>query len=81
MKVKSKTSLSSKIIDVWMENQRKVGAPWKGPLPKPSKSPLHIFGNVLASAMKNHSHAGKISTLTINGGDQDQSLEPCYRSW
>jgi hypothetical protein len=80
-KVKSKASLSSRIIDVWMENRRKKGAPWKGSLPEPRISPSHTFGDVLALAAKNHSHAGKFMMLTFHGSNQDQSSEPCDGSW
>jgi hypothetical protein len=52
----------------------------EGALAGTRKSPLRMFGNVLVLATKNHSHAGKISTLTIHGGYQDQFLKPFYLS-
>jgi hypothetical protein len=54
VKNSSKLSLSSWIIDVWLENLRKKGNPWSGPSLKPHKSPLRTFGDVLALAMKSY---------------------------
>jgi hypothetical protein len=80
-KIKSKTSLSNKIVEVWVENRRKKGAPWKGPLPEPRISPSRTLGDVLTVAMQNRSHTGKITTLTFHGSNQEQSSESSDRSW
>jgi hypothetical protein len=60
IKVKPKTSLSSKIVEVWMDNRRKKCAPWKGSLSKPRVSPSRTFDDALALVMKIHSHANNI---------------------
>jgi DNA-directed RNA polymerase subunit L len=81
MKVKSKTLLSNKIVEVWAGNMRKKGAPWKGPLPEPRISPSHTLGNVLTVAIQNCLHAGKIMASTVHGSNQDQSSDYSIRSW
>jgi hypothetical protein len=52
IKVKPKISLSSKIVEVWMDNRRKNCAPWKGSLPKPHVSPSRMFGDALALVIR-----------------------------
>jgi hypothetical protein len=74
VKNSSKPLLSSQIIDVWMENQRKKENPWKGPLPKSHKSSMRTFGDVLALAMKSRSNIGNKSMSKFESRDQDQSL-------
>jgi hypothetical protein len=70
----SKLSLSSQIVDVWMENRRKKVQPWKDPLPKPRKSQLRTFGDALALATRDSSASGKKSAMTVH--DRDQSPAP-----
>jgi hypothetical protein len=76
-----KLSLSSQIIDIWMENQRKKGNPWTGPLLKPCKSPMHTFDDALALATKNCSITGNKSMLKFQDRDQNQSSVSPDRSW
>jgi hypothetical protein len=77
----SKLSMSSQIIDVWMENWRKKRNPWTGPLPKPHKSPLHTFGDALTLAMKNHFVVANDSMFEVLDRDQHQSPISDDRLW
>jgi hypothetical protein len=80
-KVKSKTSLSNKIVDVWVENRRMKGAPWKEPLPESCILPSRTLGDVLTVAMQKHSHTGKITMLTVHGNNQDPSSESSEKAF
>jgi hypothetical protein len=51
-KVSSKVrdeSISKKLLELWSTNCRSRVQPWKGPLPSPRQSLLHMLGDVLAN--------------------------------
>jgi hypothetical protein len=64
-----------------MENRRKKGNPWTGPLPKPRKSPMRMFDDALALATKNCSIIGNKSMLKFQDRDQDWSSVSPDQSW
>jgi hypothetical protein len=43
-------SISKQIVDVWVNNRRKQGKPWSGPLPPPRQSPPRTLGDAVAKA-------------------------------
>jgi nitrogen regulatory protein PII-like uncharacterized protein len=79
VKSSSQLSLSNQIVDVWLENQKMKGNPW--PLPKPRKSLMCTFGDVLDVALKNWFVADNDSMLEALERDQVQFPDSLDRSW
>jgi hypothetical protein len=48
--VTNHASISKKIVEVWVQNQKNKVKPWVGPLPSPRRSLLRTLGDVLANA-------------------------------
>jgi hypothetical protein len=80
VKSASKLSFSSRLIDDGSVSRRKIGNPWTGPLPKPRRSPLCTFRDVLALAT-NGNVSDNSAVIKLQFGDQGQSPISQDRSW